>query len=144
MTPFTFKALVTLDDGELPAGRFAGSVVLRGHCAGPPVSTMMFTARIVADDDEPLRPGDRRRVVTITVTDDRAAQFFSPGRHFEVLTGHEVGRGTVSRRLVTLGALADRRPTTAPARSAREHRAPEFSEMLQRGGEVVQGGREFA
>ena len=144
MTPFTFKALVTLEDAEQPAGRLARSLALRGHCAGPPVRTMMFNARIVADDDEPLRPGDRHRVVTITVIDDRAARFFSPGRHFEVLTGHEVGHGTVSRRLVTLGALAQWRHTTAPARSAREHRGPEFSEMLQRGGEVVQRRRELA
>jgi hypothetical protein len=90
----------------------------------------MFNARIVADDDEPLRPGDRRRVVTITVIDERAARMFAPGIHFDVLTGHEVGHGTVSRRLVTLGALANPRRTTAPAPSAREHGGPGFSEMI--------------
>lgn len=110
MTPFTFKALVTFDDGEQPARRLDGGVVLRGRCADLPVRTMMFNARIVADNDEPLHSSDRRRVVTITVTDDRAARFFAPGRRFEILTRHEVGHGTVSRRFVTLGALVRATP----------------------------------
>lgn len=65
MTPFTFKALVTLDDGEKPVNCAAGAnrgLVLRGHC-GPPERTMMFNAQITTDDDEPLRPGDHHRVV---------------------------------------------------------------------------------
>jgi hypothetical protein len=119
MTPFTFKALVTLDDGEKPVNCAAGAnrgLVLRGHC-GPPERTMMFNAQITTDDDEPLRPGDHYRVVTITVTDDRAEQFFSPGRHFELLTRHDVGHGTVSRRVVTPGTLTHRvRATTASGR----------------------------
>lgn len=57
-----------------------------------------FPAELCWDDEAPLHPGDRH-VVTVTVTDDEAAEFFAPGRRFTLWNGAEVGHGTFSRQM---------------------------------------------
>ncbi|GAA4605198.1 hypothetical protein GCM10023195_17990 [Actinoallomurus liliacearum] len=42
--------------------------------------------------------GERR--VTLTVTDEEATEFLTPGEHFELWKHHKVGHGVISRRVV--------------------------------------------
>lgn len=57
-----------------------------------------FAAELSWDDEVPLHPGDRH-VVTLTLTDDEAPEFFGPGQHFTLWSGAEVGHGTISRQM---------------------------------------------
>ncbi|MBP2708428.1 hypothetical protein JOL79_32080 [Microbispora sp. RL4-1S] len=59
-----------------------------------------FQAAIAADDEEPLVPGERLHIVTITTTDDGAVDYLLPGMRFRLWCGHDVGGGIVSRRLI--------------------------------------------
>ncbi len=63
-------------------------------------SVRHFPAEICWDSEEPLRPGDHA-VVTITVTDDEAGDYFAAGQPFTLWSGGEAGHGVISRRVYT-------------------------------------------
>jgi hypothetical protein len=105
---FKFKAVISLDPAAqlpaapLPAAQYpAEAHPLMVHAAPPglPGSDRYFPAVIVRDDEQALRPGDSRVIATISVPDDQASEFFSPGRPFALWTGTDVGHGTVSRHV---------------------------------------------
>lgn len=111
MRQFRFRALVTLDIAELPAGppcpdglqypSHTRSLVVHARPlradTGP---ARYFPAEIWRDDEQPLRPGDRA-VVTVRVSDDRADGYLDAGQEFALWSGTEVGHGTVFRRVFT-------------------------------------------
>jgi hypothetical protein len=101
---FRFRALVTLDparpgheetDEHFPVGTHR--LMVHAWKTGTPVHDKLFAAEIWSDEGTPLHAGDRA-IVTITVTDDDAPDYFSPGRQF-ALWGGAGGRGVVSRRV---------------------------------------------
>lgn len=101
--PFKFRALLTLEDAshggieaDLPIN--AGRLIIRGHSRNT-VLSKAFTAVLRSDDYEPLHAGDRFRVVTLTVDDALAADFLMPGGRFELWQGHDLGHGTITRRV---------------------------------------------
>ena len=104
MKPFRFRALVTLDapTTKRVATRYAsGTRKLMVHAwhASQPSCDKYFQAMIAEEKGLPLRPG-RPAVVTITVVDDQAPAYFSPGQAF-TLWGACGGHGIVSRRVFT-------------------------------------------
>lgn len=100
---FRFKAVISLDPAaRLPAAQDTAethSVMVHASRPDLPGSDRYFPAVIARDDEHPLSPGDSRVIVTISVPDDEAAEFFSPGRPFALWTGTDVGHGTVSRHV---------------------------------------------
>jgi hypothetical protein len=105
---FTFKAIVSLDRaGWHPRQPVAQSPEetrsLVVHVQAPPDSHdagSFLPAVIVRDDEQPLRPGDSYVIVTISVPSGEASRLFSPGSHFALWAGTDVGHGAVSRRVV--------------------------------------------
>ncbi|WP_169943850.1 hypothetical protein [Microbispora sp. H11081] len=100
------KALITLfptgEGGlphELPSRTQSLVVVARTVDHGGQLSRP-FSAAIAADDQEPLVPGERLHVVTITTTDEGARAYMCPGKRFRLWCGHDVGYGIVSRRFI--------------------------------------------
>ncbi|ETK32779.1 hypothetical protein [Microbispora sp. ATCC PTA-5024] len=59
-----------------------------------------FAAAITSDDQEPLVPGERLHVVTITTSDEGAVDYLGPGERFRLWCGHDIGFGIVSRRVI--------------------------------------------
>ena len=100
---FMFKAIISLDpEARLPVTQAPAethSVMVHASRPDLPGSDRYFPAVIVRDDEQPLSPGDSNVVVTISVPDDEASEFFSAGRTFALWTGTDVGDGTVSRRV---------------------------------------------
>ena len=100
---FKFKAVISLDPAaQLPATQYPAethSVMVHASPPGLPGSGRYFPAVIVRDDEQALRPGDSGVIVTISVPDDEASEFFSSGRPFALWTGTDVGHGTVSRHV---------------------------------------------
>ena len=104
MKPFRFRAWVTLDPPRVKrAGRqYASgthSLMVHTRRTGQPSWDKYFPATIAGENGLPLRPG-KRTVVTITVVDDQAPAYFSPGQEF-TLWGECGGHGVVSRRVFT-------------------------------------------
>lgn len=97
-----FRALIVLnqldgDTGREYANRARG-LMIEAYCPGPPGSVRFFPARISWDGDQALHPGDHA-VVTITMTDDDAGEFFEAGQQFRLWSGRVVGHGTISRKV---------------------------------------------
>ncbi len=61
---------------------------MRTPSAERPTQHQIFPAVFYADDDRPLRPGDKGVPVTVSVPDDDASTYFRSGQHFT-----RVGRG---------------------------------------------------
>jgi hypothetical protein len=104
MKPFRFRAWVTLDPptGKHPGGQYASgthSLMVHARRTGQPSYDKYFPAAIAGENGLPLRPG-KPTVVTITVVDDQAPAYFSPGHAF-TLWGKCAGRGVVTRRVFT-------------------------------------------
>ncbi|MEV5704072.1 hypothetical protein [Actinoallomurus sp. NPDC052274] len=102
MRSLKFRALVTIDpsaeeewDRESPTRPLA----VRAH-QHEPERLRSFNAMVSTEDQEPLRPGDTYHLVTLTVTDEEAMEFLTPGEHFELWEHHKVGHGVISRRVV--------------------------------------------
>lgn len=97
-----FRALIALDQpGGDTAREYANrarGLMVQAHCPGPPGSLRYFPARVCWDGDQTLHPGDHA-VVTITMTDDDAPEFFRPGQHFRLWCGGVIGHGTISRKV---------------------------------------------
>jgi hypothetical protein len=104
MKPFRFRAWVTLDP---PRAKRIGrqyasgthSLMVHARRTGQPFCDKYFPATIAGENGLPLRPG-KPTVVTITVSDDQASAFFSPGQPF-TLWGECGGHGVVTRRVFT-------------------------------------------
>ena len=56
-------------------------------------------AVIARDDEQPPRPGDSHVIVTVSVPGGEAPALLSPGSHFALCAGTDVGHVTVSRRV---------------------------------------------
>lgn len=109
MRQFTFRALIAFDRVEprpgnprRPAPHYENHTRALMIVAHPLRSgsdpARYFPTEIWWDDGKPLCPGDRA-VVTVSVTDDEADAYFSPGHPFTLWSGGDVGHGTVSRRV---------------------------------------------
>jgi hypothetical protein len=104
MTPFRFRALVTLDPPvhgragrRFPSG--IHSLIVHARRIDQPSRDKYFPATVYRDTGFPLRPGERT-VVTIMVTDDDAPAYFGPGQAFTVW-GASGGYGVVSGSVYT-------------------------------------------
>jgi hypothetical protein len=75
-------------------------LMVRASRPSLPGHSRYFPAEICWDDEKPLHPGDHA-VVTITVTDDQAAEFFGAGQRFALWNGDDIGHGVVSRKVYT-------------------------------------------
>jgi hypothetical protein len=105
---FSFRALVIIESWA-PAGRGRDSpgldssathaLMIHASRSGQPPCSKYFPAAISRDDGRALEPGERQ-VVTITIANDEAGLFFTPGRPFTIWGGGS-GRGIVSRRVFT-------------------------------------------
>lgn len=100
-----FRALITLNslgdnDSEIlrQYSNHTRVLMVEAYCPGPPGSIRHFRAEICWDDERPLHPGDHS-VVTITMTDDDAGNFFAAGHQFKLWCGGVVGHGIISRKV---------------------------------------------
>ena len=73
--------------------------MIHARRTGQPSCEEYFPATIAEENGLPIQPG-RRTAVTITVVDDQAPAYFSPGQAF-TLWGESGGRGVVTRRVFT-------------------------------------------
>jgi hypothetical protein len=99
---YKFSALVTMDAGA-PGRRYlsgATGLMVLAPSAERPTQHQYFPAVFFADDDRPLRPGDKGVPVIISVPNDDASSYFRPGQRFVVWDGAEIGHGTVAFPLV--------------------------------------------
>jgi hypothetical protein len=114
MRRLRFRAIITLASAQACPGtplhpavsgylNHTHALMVRARKPHPPGHSRAFPAEICWDGEQPLHPGDRA-VVTITVTDDEAAEFFGAGQRFTLWSGGDVGRGVVSRRVFTENA----------------------------------------
>jgi hypothetical protein len=96
-----FQALVTPSaSDEARAKLSAGShrMVLRVENSETHRS-QVFAALVDADEEGPFRPGKPEIMVTLRVIGDDQADYLDIGSHFSLWSGHDVGRGVVTRRL---------------------------------------------
>ncbi|MFF4778293.1 hypothetical protein [Microtetraspora fusca] len=113
MRRYKVRTLITLlrtEEGglkhELPSPTQSLVVHVRRR-EGTKIRSRLFETAITTDDDEPLIPGDKDRLVTILVTDDKASEYLQPGQRFDLWPEHDlgagfgknVGTGIVSRRV---------------------------------------------
>lgn len=108
MTTFRFRAVITLNEAahdpqgsEYRSGTHA--VMVHAGRTGQPGHDQYFEAVIEREDQQSLHPGDHA-VVTITLADPDAREFFAPGQHFILWNGGDVGTGVVSRHVFTSGS----------------------------------------
>jgi hypothetical protein len=99
---FKFSAVVTLETAGRSRRQYPSGVpglMLRAPSCQRPTHHQYFPAVVYTDDDRPLRPGDKRVSVIISVPDDDARGYFQSGQHFTVWDGTDIGHGTVAQRL---------------------------------------------
>jgi hypothetical protein len=101
MKPSLFHALLTLDPSA-----DAASGTWEATCSGvirvsgdTPDKEREFHALLMTADNEPFRPGEASREVTISTTDDAATDYLTTGVAFELWSGQQpIGRGVIARR----------------------------------------------
>ena len=103
MQRYKFQALVTPypdQDGDARAKLSSGShrMVLRAE-SSETHRTQVFQALVDGEDDGPFRAGSSQVVVTLRVIGDDVSDYFDIGSHFSLWSGHDLGRGVVTRRL---------------------------------------------
>ena len=103
MQRYKFQALVTPyadHEGDARAKLSSGShrMVLRAENSETHRSEV-FSALVDGEDDGPFRAGSRQIMVTLRVVGDNIADYMDIGSHFSLWSGHDVGRGVVTRRL---------------------------------------------
>lgn len=101
MKRYKYQALVTLlpqpDSGpDAPLPGPACRMVVRA-CHHPTHLSKIFSALVTSDDS--TMPGDPHLIVTLVVLGDDACDYLSPGEHFALWRGRDVGRGVVTRRI---------------------------------------------
>jgi hypothetical protein len=104
MQRFKYQALVTpsADDDEDERSKLcSGShrMVLRAENSETHRS-QVFQALVDCDDGGPFRAGSPQIVVTLRVVGDDLADYLAIGSHFSLWSGHDLGRGVVTRRLL--------------------------------------------
>jgi hypothetical protein len=109
--PYKFQAFVTVSapDEDGPAGQPAlASATLppgqirRMGLRGEDHQTRgshFFSALVANNGDSSDWIGDNHAIVTVTLTSDDAAEYFSAGDHFALWIGHDIADGVVTRRL---------------------------------------------
>ena len=103
MQRYKFQALVTPvedDDGDARAKLSSGShrMVLRAQNSETHRS-QVFSALVDGGEGEYLRAGSPQIMVTLRVIGDDVSDYFDIGSHFSLWSGHDLGRGVVTRRL---------------------------------------------
>jgi len=105
---FRYRAVITLDPARPgpsvlhpPARQYPNhthALVVLAHSLNEADRYKYFPAETSWDGGEVLHPGDHA-VVTVTVTDDEAAEFLGTGQEITLWSGGEIGHGTISRRI---------------------------------------------
>jgi hypothetical protein len=103
MQRFKYQALVTPfadDDGGARSMLSSGShrMVLRAE-SSETHRHQVFQALVDGEDDGPFRAGSPQIMVTLRVIGDDLAEYLEIGSHFSLWSGHDLGRGVVTRRL---------------------------------------------
>ena len=103
MQRFKYQAMVTPfadDDGNARSMLSSGShrMVLRAENSETH-RTEVFSALVDGGEGEYLRAGSPQIMVTLRVIGDDVSDYFDIGSHFSLWSGHDVGRGVVTRRL---------------------------------------------
>ena len=109
--PYKFQAFVTMSPAEMggPAGPpTAASATLppgeirrmavRGEHHGTHDSHF-FSALVANSGDSSDWIGDNHAIVTVMLTGDDPADYFTAGDHFALWLGHDIADGVVTRRL---------------------------------------------
>ena len=104
MQRYKYQALVTpsADDDEDDRSKLcSGShrMVLRAENSETHHS-QVFQALVDCDDGGPFRAGSPHIMVTLRVVGDDLADYLAIGSHFSLWSGHDLGRGVVTRRLL--------------------------------------------
>jgi len=104
MQRYKFQALVTPladDDGDARAKLSSGShrMVLRAE-SSETHRHQVFSALVDGEDDGPFRAGSKQIMVTLRVVGDDIGDYLAIGSHFSLWSGHDIGRGVVTRRLL--------------------------------------------
>jgi len=102
MQRFKYQALVTpfADDDDARSMLSSGShrMVLRAENSETH-RTEVFSALVDGGEGEYLRAGSPQIMVTLRVIGDDVSDYFDIGSHFSLWSGHDLGRGVVTRRL---------------------------------------------
>jgi len=103
MQRYKFQALVTPyadDEGDARAKLSSGShrMVLRAENSETHRHEV-FSALVDGEDDGPFRAGSKQIMVTLRVVGDDIGDYLAIGSHFSLWSGHDIGRGVVTRRL---------------------------------------------
>jgi len=61
--------------------------------------SQVFSALVDGEEDGPFRPGSPQVMVTLRVIGDDVSDYLEIGSHFSLWSGHDLGRGVVTRRL---------------------------------------------
>src|ERR1700756_1462896 len=100
MQRFKYQALVTpnTDDDGARAKLSSGShrMVLRAENSETHRS-QVFSALVDGEDDGPFRAGSPQIMVTLRVVGEDISDYLAIGSHFSLWSGHDVGRGVVTR-----------------------------------------------
>ena len=104
MQRYKYQALVTPfadDDGDARSKLSSGShrMVLRAQNSETH-RTEVFAALVDGGEGESLRAGSPQVMVTLRVIGDDVSDYFGIGSHFSLWSGHDLGRGVVTRRLL--------------------------------------------
>ena len=103
MQRFKYQALVTpfADDGDDARSKLSSGshrMVLRAE-SSETHRTQVFNALVDCEDAGPFRPGNPQVMVTLRVIGDDVSDYFDIGSHFSLWSGHDLGRGVVTKRL---------------------------------------------
>src|SRR5262249_16099299 len=103
MQRFKYQAMVTPfadDDGGARSMLSSGThrMVLRAENSETH-RTEVFSALVDGGEGEALRAGSPPIMVTLWVIGDDVSAYFDIGSHFSHWSGHDLGRGVVTRRL---------------------------------------------
>lgn len=104
MQRFKYQAMVTPfadDGGDARSMLSAGShrMVLRAKNSETH-RTEVFSALVDGGEGDSLRAGSPQIMVTLRVIGDDVSDYFGIGSHFSLWSGHDLGRGVVTRRLL--------------------------------------------
>jgi len=103
MQRFKYQALVTPfadDDGDARSKLSSGShrMVLRAENSETH-QRQVFSALVDGDEGDPFQAGSSQIMVTLRVIGDDVSDYLEIGSHFTLWSGHDLGRGVVTRRL---------------------------------------------
>ncbi|WP_188195937.1 hypothetical protein [Nonomuraea sp. SYSU D8015] len=98
MKPILFRALLTLDPSAYPATG-TSETIRTGVIRVPDERERQFHALVATADNEPFRPEEHSREVSISISDEAAPDYLATGVGFELWTSHRrIGHGVITRR----------------------------------------------